>query len=186
MGSKFIVVVGDGETTRNNVEALIADFFYDKSKDYILLLPFRDRPSQGQIWAHQIFQDLGMPTTALAPETATVFNLGSSSLNTVLDPMAASIEAVTGEESHVFALITEDNKTDLTGFIEAQVPCYNLCMGLMAINAVEAAQRPIEAKIQPVQTPIFGPSELSADIAQLVSGFSNSLMDVLRKHGAVK
>jgi hypothetical protein len=186
MGSKFIVVVGDGETTRNNVEALFEDFFYKKSKDYILLLPFIGRPSQGQVLAHQVFQELGMQTTALAPDEAMIFNLGSASLNTVNDPISAAIEAVKGEEAYVFALVTEDGQIDLTGFTEAQVPCYNLCRGLMAINAVEVIQRPIEAKIQAVQTPLPGPSELSANIAELVGGFSNALMEVLRKHGAVK
>ena len=190
MGSKFIVVVGDGETTRSNIEALVTDFFYDRSRDYVLLLPFTDRPSQGQVWTHQVFQELGMPTTALAPEGAIVMNLSSSSLNTVPNPIGAVVEAVMGEEAHIFALVDEDHPIDLEGFKTAQAPCYNLCRGLMALNDVEPIQHPAEANIQPVQQtfpdPLPGPSNLMADLSQLMSEFSASLVDILREHGAIK
>ena len=190
MGSKFIVVAGNGETTRSNIEALITDFFYDKPKDYVLLLPFIDRPSQGQVWAHQIFQELGMTTTALAPEQAIVINLGGLSFNTVADPMESCVEAVKGEEAYVFALVDEDHPIDLSGFTEAQVPCFNLCMGLLGINAVEAVQRPVEAAIQPVvesvQEHLFNQRGLEADIAQLLGEFSTALVGLLKEHGAIK
>jgi hypothetical protein len=190
MGSKFIVVVGDGETTRSNIEALVTDFFYDRSKDYVLLLPFTERPSQGQVWTHQVFQELGMLTTALAPEGAIVMNLSSSSLNTVPNPVGAAVEAVEGEEAHIFALVDEDHPMDLTGFKTAQAPCYNLCRGLMALNDVEPVQRLVEAKIPAVtknlQEQLPGPSNLMADLSQLMSEFSASLVDILKEHGAIK
>lgn len=190
MGSKFIVVAGNGETTRSNIEALVTDFFYDKPKDYILLLPFIERPSQGQVWTHQIFQELGMSTTALAPESGLVVNIGSISLNTVADPMAACLEAVRGEEAYVFALVDEDHPIDLEGFTASQVPCYNLCMGLIGINAVEAVQRPVEAALQPVldsvQEHVSSQRGLEADIAQLLGEFSTALVGLLKEHGAIK
>lgn len=179
MGSKFIVVVGDGETTRNNIEALVSDFFYDKPKDYVLLLPFNNRPSQGQVWAHQIFQELGMSTTAIAPSEGVVFNLGGSSLHLSENPLNDAVKTVDGEEAHVFALLGEESQIDLTGFTEAGVPCYNLCRGLMAVNAVKPVQRAPEA----VSTPIPAPSNLIADVEQLVSEFSTALRDLLKEHG---
>jgi hypothetical protein len=186
MGSKFIVVVGDGETTRSNIEALVTDFFYDRPRDYVLLLPFIDRPSQGQVWAHQLFQELGMTTTALAPEGAIVMNLSSSSLNTVPNPVGAAVEAVAGEEAHIFALVDEDHPMDLEGFRTAQAPCYNLCRGLMALNDVAPVQRPVEATITAVAQELPGPSNLMADLSQLMSEFSTSLVEILREHGAIK
>jgi len=186
MESKFIVVVGDGETTRSNIEALVTDFFYDRSRDYVLLLPFTDRPSQGQVWTHQIFQELGMSTTALAPEGAMVMNLSSSSLNTVPNPVGAAVEAVAGEEAHIFALVDEDHPIDLEGFKTAQAPCYNLCRGLMALNDVAPVQRPVETKIPAVAQELLGSSNLMADLSQLMSEFSTSLVDILREHGAIK
>lgn len=186
MGSKFIVVVGNGETTRSNIEALVADFFYDKSRDYILLLPFIDRPSQGQVWAHQIFQDFKMTTTAIAPEGSVIMNLGGASLTPAPNPVEAVIEVIRGEEAYVFVLPEEDHQIDLTGFTEAGVPCYNLCLGLMAINAVEPVQKPAEPVSTAVQTPLPGPSSLHADIRQLVDEFSTALLDILKEHGLTK
>ena len=186
MGSKFIVVIGDGETTRNNVEALVADFFYDRDKDYVLLLPYIDRPSQGQVWSHQIFQEMGMSTTALAPESAMSVNLGGATVNAVTDPTAAAIEAVRGEEAHIFVLVDEDHPIDLEALQTAQVPCYNLCMGLIAIGSVKAPQKPVEAPAKAVPTPQAGPSSIHADIKQLVDEFTAGLLEILREHGVGK
>lgn len=183
MGSKFIVVAGDGETTRNNVEALVADFFYDKPKDYLLLLPVINRPSQGQVWAHQIFQEMGMSTAVIAPSENVVFNLGGSSLTENENPLAEALRTVEGEEAYVFALIDEEHGIDLSGFTEAQVPCYNLCRGLMAVNAVKPVQKASVAQPKAVVTPEKSMSELNASLVKLVADFNKSLQELLKEHG---
>lgn len=142
MGSKFLVVAGNGETTRVNVEALLEDHYRGNGKDVVLLLPFQDRPSQGQVWAHQVSAELGIPTTAIAPENAVIMSLGSASLHSDPNPIKAVVEMVKGEDSQAFILWDDQDgfgTSAFSAFQEASVPCYDLCMGLVELSHTNTA-----------------------------------------------
>ena len=53
---KKIIVLGSGETTRANVEALIDDYVY-VNKELSLCVIINDKPSDGQVWAAQYAVD---------------------------------------------------------------------------------------------------------------------------------
>lgn len=152
MGS-FLVVAGNGDTTRVNVEALIEDYLRSVDKEgLVLILPFFDRPSQGQIWAHQLCHEAGIPTTAIAKEGAIIMSLGGSSLHNTVDPVAELSQFVTEESAKAFLLwdVTDDTTVAFQKALEgAGVPCFNLCMGLLDISvgdAPEAPQKPEEPR----------------------------------------
>lgn len=172
MGS-FLIVAGNGDTTRVNVEALIEDYLRGVNKqDLVLLLPFLDRPSQGQIWAHQLCADVGIPTTAISKEGSVIMSLGGSSLHTAEDPISEIASIVAGEPAEAFLLW--DEKDDLTvafqGAIKgAGVPCYDLCLGLLEISPGTAPEMPTGAST-PVSEPVLGaPKDLADEIADKVA-----------------
>jgi hypothetical protein len=132
MGS-FLIVAGNKETTRVNVEALLEDYFRGNGKDFRLVLPFYDRPSQGQIWAHQLAYDLGIPS---------------------LEPLQTTVElAETAENGSVaFLLWSEEDSNTValqTALKTASVPCYDLCLGLVEVSGGNAITPSLNAPEAP-------------------------------------
>lgn len=172
MGS-FLVVAGNGETTRVNVEALLEDYLRGVDKQgLVLLLPFLDRPSQGQIWAHQLCADAGIPTTAISKEGAVIMSLGGSSLHTSEDPVSEIASIVAGEAAKAFLLW--DEKDDLTAAFQgalkgAGVPCYDLCLGLMEISSGTAPDLPVKTDTAVSEPVVEAPKDLADQIADKVA-----------------
>jgi hypothetical protein len=187
MGSKFLVVTGNGETTRVNVEALLEDHYRGNGKDVVLLLPFQDRPSQGQVWAHQVSSELGIPTTAIAPENAVIMSLGSASLHNASNPISAVVEMVKGEDVQAFLLWDDEDgfgTAAFSAFQEASVPSYDLCMGLVELSHVERDIEPqavVTAEIPKVEIKAEEP-KATADLAELIT---KKVLEALKEAGVV-
>lgn len=192
MGSKFLVVAGNGETTRVNVEALLEDHYRGNGKDVTLLLPFQDRPSQGQVWAHQVSAELGIPTTAIAPENAVIMSLGSASLHHAQNPISTVVGMIEGEDAQAFILWDDQDgfgTAAFSAFQEASVPSYDLCMGLVELSHVERENEP-----QAVVTEEIPESEIKVkasepkvkakevDLAELIT---KKVMEALKEAGVV-
>ena len=193
MGSKHLVVAGNGETTRVNVEALLEDYFRGNGKDFILLLPFKDRPSQGQVWAHQLASELDISTTVIAPEGAVLMSITSSSLVNDPDPIKATVDAVSGEWATAFMfwdeadVFTASLHSSLKG---ASVPSYDLCKGLLEISAGNLPETPQEVSKEPVEVveapqktntlPVIVSEDLSKAIGKAVA---KAVTEVLEKYG---
>jgi hypothetical protein len=148
MGSKNLIIAGNGETTRVNVEALLEDYFRGNGKDFMLFLPFKDRPSQGQVWAHQLANEMDIPTTVVAPEGAILMSITSSSLVTAADPIKTAVETAVGGWASAFLLWDEGDvftATLLSTLKEASVPAYDLCKGLLEVSAGTTPVEPQKA-----------------------------------------
>lgn len=149
---KYLVIAGNGETTRVNVEALLEDHFRGNGKeDLILLLPFFDRPSQGQVWAHQVSVELGVPTVAVAPENGIIMSLGGASIHNSPDPISEIVSMVRGEHVNAFLLWAEPDEATVAiqqALQGASVPCYDLCRGLVGISAGTLPEIPSEGVVE--------------------------------------
>lgn len=187
MGS-FLVVAGNADSTRVNVEALMEDYLRGVDKQgMILLLPFLERPSQGQIWAHQLCSEAGISTTAITKEGAIVMSLGGSSLHTAEDPISEVASIVAGEPAQAFLLW--DEKDDVTVALQralegAGVPCYDLCLGLLGISPGTAPEMPQKAP-EPEVDPI--PEAPSGDLAdQIADKVAALVIKRLTEAGVIK
>jgi hypothetical protein len=187
MGS-FLIVAGNGDTTRVNVEALVEDYLRGVNKqDLVLLLPFTDRPSQGQVWAHQVCFDAGIQTTAISKEGAIVMSLGSSTLHTAEDPVSEVASIVAGEAAKAFLLW--DEKDDLTVAFQralegAGVPCHDLCLGLMSISPGTAPELPQKGAEDQISEVLQAPdSELADLIAEKIAAI---VIAKLKDEGVLK
>jgi len=61
--TEAILVVGSGQTTRANVEALMDDYFY-ANPELKVFITVQDAPSDGQVWAATYAQDNGKTVQA--------------------------------------------------------------------------------------------------------------------------
>lgn len=190
MGSKFVVVAGNGETTRVNVEALLEDYYRGKGKDVVLVLPFNDRPSQGQVWAHQVSSELEIPTTVICPENSVVMSLGSSSVHNASNPIQACLDMVKDEDAVALLLWNEaDSFTAAIGeaFKEALVPCYDLCIGLFEVSAGKAVSQPQEVvtdEISQVETKVkANEPKVKAKDVDLAELITKKVLEALKEAG---
>lgn len=189
MGSKFLVITGNGETTRVNVEALLEDHYRGNGKDVTLLLPFQDRPSQGQVWAHQVSAELGIVTTAIAPENAVIMSLGSASLHNTSNPISTVIDIIRGEDAQAFILWDEEDgfgTAAFSAFQEASVPSYDLCMGLVELSHIERENEPqavVTEEIPESEIKVKAKEpEVKVDLAELIT---KKVMEALKEAGVV-
>jgi hypothetical protein len=158
MADKFVVVAGGGETTRANVEALLEDYFIADKRSYVLVLPFESKPSQGQIFAHQIASSMNYPTVVYSLESANISQLGGSSQTVTKDPYEECLADLSGEDLEAMVLYSEDCQEAaqfLTKCYEHKVPALDLCLGLAPIGEYEA-KKPSEGPtrvVEAVKTP---------------------------------
>lgn len=192
MGSRFVVVAGNGETTRVNVEALLEDYYRGKGKDVVLVLPFTDRPSQGQIWAHQVSSELEIPTTVICPASSVVMSLGSSSVHNADDAIQATVEMISGEDAVALLLWNPSDPSSMVAqaaFKEAGVPCYDLCIGLFEVSAGNPASEPQEVvteEIPNVETKVkANEPKVKAKEDELAELITKKVLEALKEAGVV-
>lgn len=192
MGSRFVVVAGNGETTRVNVEALLEDYYRGKGKDVVLVLPFTDRPSQGQIWAHQVSSELEIPTTVICPANSVVMSLGSSSVHNADDAVQATVEMISGEDAVALLLWNPSDPAAMiaqAAFKEAGVPCYDLCIGLFEVSAgnpVSEPQKVVTNEISESETKVkVNELKVNVDAAYLSELITKQVMKALKEAGLV-
>jgi hypothetical protein len=155
MAGKFLVVAGSGSTSRANVETLLEDYLYSRDhKNYMLVLPFEEKPSQGQVYAYQVAEAMGVATIVMAPSSAKYGNIAKSTLIEAEDLPKTLEENFAGETVDVFLLWSDEDpicQSVLAACKNAQFSAYDLCMGLVPIHveaAVEAPQRVLVPDIE--------------------------------------
>ena len=192
MGSRFVVVAGNGETTRVNVEALLEDYYRGKGKDVVLVLPFTDRPSQGQIWAHQVSSELEIPTTVICPANSVVMSLGSSSVHNADDPFQATVEMTRGEDAVALLLWNPSDPVSMiayAAFKEVGTPSYDLCIGMYEISdtiTVNEPQEVVTAEISEPETKVKdNEPKVKAKEVDLAELITKKVLEALKEAGVV-
>lgn len=137
MDRYYVIVAGDGETSRANVEALIEDYVYGHGQDVIFVFPYEKRPSQGQIFAAQLAKDKSKDILLFCREDANYEGIPSSSVSHSERPFDAACAKLKDTNIVAFVLVNdEDHGTNnLLGiFTEYEVPCFDLTEGLIPIK----------------------------------------------------
>lgn len=155
MGGKFVVVAGSGSTSRANVETLLEDYLYSRNhKDYMLVLPFEEKPSQGQVYAYQIAEGMGVATLVVAPKEAKFGNIAKSTLVEAEDLTQALEENFSGEEAEVFLLWSDEDpacQAVLSVCKTLGLSAYDLCMGLVPIHTEAAVEAPKKVLVPDIE-----------------------------------
>ena len=137
MDKYYVIVAGDGQTSRANVEALIEDYVYGHGQDVTFVLPYEKRPSQGQIFAAQLAKDKSKDILLFCREDANYEGIPSSSVSHSDRPFDTACAKLKGTNIVAFVLVDdEDQGTNniLSIFAEYKVAAFDLTEGLMTIK----------------------------------------------------
>ena len=151
MDRYYVLVTGNGVTTRANLEALMEDHYYANGPKGVLALAFDGRPSQGQIFAAQMAKDKGIQIL--------VFNTkddaeGLPQCDVVFtdNPLSAVVAHVKNEKAVSFVLWSDEDQTShdtLALCKESGIKCFDLTDGLNPLVPSEGIKykEPIETSI---------------------------------------
>ena len=157
----FVLVAGSGETSRANVEALMADHYYASGNNGVLVLSFDERPSQGQVWAAQLAKSQNIDVVVFAKANAFLDTISNATFNEEANPISKAFEFVAGKQTDVFLLWNDEDPvcTEALAICKKNgILALDLCDGLSAITPSETLEvtkeepvkmPPIEAKANP-------------------------------------
>ncbi len=154
MPTKHILVLGSGETSRANVDALLDDYFFNKKDKCVIVLAFNKQASQGQVFAAQFAKDNNKDLLVFANEGFISAGLPQATVTHSSSPVKDAIEASKGNDSEVFMLWSdEDMETaNIIGYVsEAGIPAFDLTDGLTKINALKDIQKVETPKMPEVE-----------------------------------
>lgn len=114
-----ILIAGNGDTTRANVEALLEDYILSKDGKGVLVLAFESKPSAAQIWAGQLATQHSLEAIIVSPP------------NGLLDsvPKGSFVEAPAGNAASIGASVAQSSAADPVAFIvwsDEDPECANL------------------------------------------------------------
>lgn len=180
MDKYYIAVVGTGETSRANVEALIEDYVYGHGQDVVFILPYLNKPSQGQIFTAQFAKDKGKEIVIFCNEGAQYEGLPTSSVYHNDNPYKALLSKFDKEELKVFVLPEkEDNLENNDVFLEFEslpiIDLLDLTEGLIPYTLPGEAPEELEEDSPKVEITNEDPLEVEVTIS------STALRELIRE-----
>lgn len=174
---RYVLVAGEGETSRENVEAILEDYFYaHKGEDLVMVVPFYKSPSRGQVYAMQMAKENKAEIIVYAPQSARLENTEKASLEVTDTPISSAVDLVKGLATSAYILWSDEGSEALQT-LEAcraeSVAAYDLTAGGIPLtNLVE----PITA---PSATPMTKPKPTAVQEAldALVEAIRESVLN---------
>jgi len=168
MEKYFVIVGGNGETSRANIEALMEDYYYANGNEGFLVLPYKLKPSQGQVFAAQYAKDKHKDILIFAPEDATHEGIPAASMNVTIKPFEEAASKLKSSRTSAFILWDDEDQDSqhiLAVCKENDVPCFDLSDGLAPISAapdikaIKEPEFPKEEVIEKKEAPIVQEEE---------------------------
>lgn len=146
----YVLVAGNGESSRANIEALMDDYYYAAGESGTLVLSYESAPTKSQLFAAQFAKDKLKDILIFCPEGAQTSSSPAASLTNTDSPLEDAIEFLTGESASIFVLWSDEDEDSLALLKMAQkakIPCFNLCDGLVPLQAIKGAGDPVAPRI---------------------------------------
>ena len=137
MDKYYVMVVGSGQSTRQNLEALMEDHYYANGAGGTLVLPFNDKPSNAQIFAAQYAKDKNIKVVGVSstpPTSESFFN----AVSLVDNPIEYAVSIMKGSPATSFILWNDDDPESLEALARSSaegIPSFDLTAGLSPITA---------------------------------------------------
>jgi hypothetical protein len=138
MDKYYVIVAGNGVTTRANLEALMEDHFYANGEHGVVVLPYKDKPSQGQIFAAQLAKDKNKDIIIYTKSG----NFNSIPTSTIVEGDAATANKDFISEKTVAFLLWDDEDSESANLLAdlQGIQCFDLTDGLNKIGPSEGAR----------------------------------------------
>lgn len=152
----YLLVTGNGKTSRINVEALLNDYtilLKQQKQTPVLVLPFEKKPSEGQIWSAQHAKEKGYEIIAYGfDENSWAALPGGASGVISQDPYKDATKLLKGPETKVYGFLLWDDEdpaclTALATYTSRGISCYDLTSGLTDITPVKGLKAPKTPKV---------------------------------------
>ena len=156
----YLLVAGNGKTSRNNVEALLNDYVVllrQRKNEPIIVLVYDDKPSEGQVWASHYAKDQGLNCVVYTKKDASNLAVQTATLYESETPYKEASKLVKGDSMAYGFLLWDDEDQAcfdaLSTFSAKGIGCYDLTNGLYDI-APAAGLKPVTTPEPPVQEQI--------------------------------
>ena len=149
----FVLVAGNGESSRANTEALMEDHYYAKGDEGTLVLAYEKLPTKSQSFAAQYAKEKNKDIMVFCHEDAQTTGIPGASQSPSNDPIKDATEFLKGQDAIAFLLWSEEDTDILVACQNAGIPASNLCDGLIPLNEIPAPKiiEPIKVKNPPVE-----------------------------------
>lgn len=154
MEKYYVLVAGNGATSRQNVEALMEDHYYVKGDKGVVVIPVSKTPTQAQVFVAQYAKDKNKEIVVVAPEDATLNGFPPASLIHDKDPIGKAVEIMVGEDATAFLLWDDadsDSLSALASCKQAGIKCLDLTNGLAEISPADDIQQPKKVEFPPAE-----------------------------------
>lgn len=180
MDNYYVLVIGNGRTSRANTDALMEDYYYANGKNGTLVLAFEGRPSEGQIYAAQLAKDKNIDIVVFNTKLDAP-GLPACSVIENDNPVAGAVDHIKGKKSAVFFLWDGSDSDALNQCLEANIPAFDLTEGLNSLNAVEApkseAHTPTVKELEDLFSAPVIPSTESSE-----PDLEDKILEIVSKH----
>lgn len=136
----YVLVAGNGKTSRANVEALMDDHYYANGEAGTLVIPVIDRPTEGQVWAAQFAKDNNKQVVVIAKSGASYDTVPKTTSIDSDNPFNEAVAYIKGQNSVAFLLWSDEDEDclDILALCkEYGVDAKDLTSGLSNIHATE-------------------------------------------------
>jgi hypothetical protein len=148
-----ILIIGSGNTTRANVEALMDDYFY-ANPELKVYIAVQGEASQGQIWAAQYASDKGKEAQSLFTSGSRMTGMPTTVPRKESDSPIREV-CETGEDITAFIIWNDEDESCLDALEilpKYGIPALDLTNGLLEIKPV--------GEIQKIERPEFPKAEM--------------------------
>ena len=135
---QYILIAGNGETSRANVEALMEDVFYAHPNTAVVLA-YESAPSKGQTFAAQYSSESKKDLIVFCHENAQTTGIPGATQNASNAPIMSAIEFIKGQDSVAYLFYSDldpDSTLTVARCVEAGIPVQDLCDGLVPLHSV--------------------------------------------------
>jgi hypothetical protein len=191
MDKLYVLVTGNGTTSRANLEAILEDYFFKKNTEVVLVLSYSAIPSQGQIFAAQFAKDKSKDILVFAPNDSSLKDIPGSSFTVSSHPINEATVFIKG--SGKAFILWNPSDSDCTQTLQQcnamGIPAHDLTTGLVSLSSKDAvkAEPVVETVIEekPASTQIRGEALTEAQKAELTKllteAFGEAVRDALKK-----
>lgn len=161
MESAFLFIAGNGQSSKNNIEALLNDYIVPLRQQKIksIIVPIvLNRASEGQIIAAKFAREKELDCIVYTPDPSRLSAFPASDFVEAKDPLKEACKLGKGDSKVYGFLLWDDEDQDsadaLATFSSRGIGCYDLTNGLADITPVEGIKPPKEKPAVPEQEQI--------------------------------
>jgi hypothetical protein len=153
MDNYYVLVTGNGKTSRANIEALLEDHYYKNGKPGTIVVAYETKPTPEQVYAIQFSKDKEKEILLFTTENGRFDGAPSASVELSSDPLSSAVDFLRGLKASAFLLWSDEDsgcQTSLALCKDAGIPCFDLTEGLLPLTPSDDL-KPVAAPVIPKQ-----------------------------------